>query len=334
MSLVRLCNYILSCFLTAATWGMVVLIPGSLNAAPMESLILALSKTPLSLPFYVAQSQGYFEGEGVQIKINDVIGGVRTMQQLLGGAVDLATSSDTVVMFNSFGRKDFAVLSSFVTSDEDVRMIAGPNMVSLQPAHIVGKRIGTIIASASHYYLDNWLLFHGVDPKNVTVVGLAPEAMELALIKGNVDAVSVWEPFGYKILRDVPRVRVYPNPGTHTLSFNLMVHAKHVGVKDAELVKILRALDRAQRFIKAEPLKAQAILRERLQIDQPYIDWIWPRYHYALALDQSLLVTLESQARWARQEGYVAAARSPNYLDFIYPGPLSAVRRDAVGIVK
>jgi len=334
MSLVRLCNVIFTCFLTAATWGMVILTPGSLNAATMEPLILALSKTPLSLPFYVAQSQGYFENEGVQLKINDVIGGVRTMQQLLGGTVDLATSSESVVMFNSFGRKDFAVLCSFVTSEEDVRMIAGPNMVSLKPGHMVGKRIGTIVASASHYYLDNWLLFHGVDPKNVTVVGLAPEAMESALANGNVDAVSVWEPFGYKILRDMPTAKAYPNPGTHTLSFNLMVHVKHIGVRDDELVRILRALERAQRFIKAEPVKAQAILRERLQIDQSYIDWIWPRYHYALALSQSLLVTLESQARWARQEGHVTAPRSPNYLDFIYPGPLSVVRRDAVGIVK
>jgi len=299
--------------------------------APM---VLALSKSPLSLPFYVAQNQGFFEAEGAALQIHEVIGGVRAMQQLRRGEADLATSSDTVVMFNSFVAKDFAVLGSFVTSPDDLRIIVRPGLDFSNARAIKGKRFAVTLASASHYYLDTWLLLNGIDPNSITRVGMPPEAMEAALAKAEVDAVSTWEPFGLKILRAVPQARALTNPGMHTLSFNLLVHVKHLGQKDAEMVKILRALERAQRFIQAEPTKSLAILRERLQLEPAFIEAIWPRYHYRLTLNQSLLTTLESEARWARQEGHVQAERLPNYLEFVYPEPLRSVRRDAVGLAK
>ena len=297
-----------------------------------EALTIAVSQTPLSLPFYIAQSQGYFAAEGLPVKINDIVGGHRTLQQLLSGEADLATSSDAVIMFNSFQRNDFAVIGTFVTSNDDVQVITRRDAGIARPEQMAGKRIGTVVGAASHYYLDTLLLLHGVDPKSVRIINLQPEAMEAALAQGEVDAVSIWEPFPFKINKALPNTVILPNTGTYVLNFNLIVHKKLIGVRDEDLVKLLRALDRAQRFIKEEPLKAQAILRTRLQLDQAFIDWIWQRYSYRLTLDPSLISTLESEARWARHEGHVANIRSPNYLRFIHSGPLRKVRPDAVGI--
>lgn len=307
---------------------------GVSRASGAEALVISLAQTPLSLPFFVAESEGYFAGEGVPIKINNVAGGHRTLQQLLNGEADLATSSDAVIMFNSFQRSDFAVIATFVTSNDDVKVIIRKDVGIARPEQMAGKRIATVVGAASHYYLDTWLLLHGVDPKSTRIINLQPEDMESALAKGEVDAVAIWEPIPFKILKAVAGATILPNPGIYILSFNLIAHKKLLGVRDDDLVKLLRALDRAQRFIKADPLKAQAILRTRLQLDQAFIAWIWPRYNFRLTLDQSLLSTLEGEARWARNGGYVAGNRSPNYLDFIYPGPLHKVRPEAVGIAR
>lgn len=310
------------------------LLPGSVFSAEAAELRVSVSRTPLSLPFYVAESEKYFAAEGVQLKLNEVIGGHRTMEQLLNGEADLATSSEAVVMFNSFKSKDFAVIGTFVTSSDDVKLITRKDAGIARPESLTGKRIGTVVGAASHYYLDAWLLLNGEEPKSVRIINLQPEAMEAAISKGEVDAVAIWEPFPFRILKAVPGTKVMPGAGAYVLSFNLIAHRKLVGERDDDLVRLLRALDRAQRFIKAEPLKAQTILRERLQLDQAFIDWIWPRYNYNLALDQSLIKTLEAEARWARRESMVKAERSPNYLDFIHSGPLTRVRAGAVSIVK
>jgi NitT/TauT family transport system substrate-binding protein len=75
-------------------------------------------------------------------------------------------------------------------------------------------------------------------------------------------------------------------------------------------------------------------MQSRLGLEQSFIDWIWPRYNYRLALDQSLLATLESEARWARTQGHVKADRSPNYLEFIYADPLRKALPGAVSIAS
>ena len=305
-----------------------------LGGALAEPLHIAVSRTPLSLPLYVAESQGYFAAEGVQIKIDEVIGGHRSMQQMLNAQADLATCSDAVIMFNSFKRSDFAIIASFVNSDHDVKIIAGKDMATSKTEQWSGKRIATVVGAASHYYLDNWLLFQGVDPRLVNIINFQPEAMEAALAKGEVDAVAIWEPYPFKIIQAVPGAKILPNPAIYTLTFNLIANKKLLGVRDDELIRLLRALERAQRFIKAEPLKAQAVLRERLQLDQAFIDWIWPHNNYQLGLDQSLLSTLESEARWARSEGHVAQSPSPNYLNFTYAEPLRKVLPNSVGIAK
>lgn len=305
-----------------------------MEAGGAESYVLALSRTPLALPFYVAESEGFFLAEGLALNINEVIGGHRSMQQLLDGRADFATSSEAVVMFSSFQRDDFVLLASFVTSADDVKVLVRGDSGIARVEHLVGRRIATVRASASNYYLDTLLLLHGVDPNSIKRIDLQPEVMATALQGKDVDAIVPWQPFAFRAERLVEGARTLADGGFYTLSFNLLVARKHVGVRDDDLLRFLRALDRAQRFIAAEPARAQAILRVRLQLDQAYIDWLWPRYRYRLALDQSLLTTLESEARWARQEGHVTAKRSPNYLGLIHSGPLRSLSPAAVGIVE
>ncbi len=305
-----------------------------ITAWSAEPLRIAVSQTPLSLPFFVAEKNGYFRESGVALQINEVIGGHRAMQAVLDGESDLGTSSESVVMFTSFRTEDFAVLATFVTSVDDVKIITCTG-VGVDTLHqLTGKRVGTVLGSASHYYLDTFLLMNGVDPETVDKIHLQPEVMAESLRNGDVDAVAIWEPYPFTIINSVADARVLSKPGFYRLTFNLIVHKKHLGVRDDDLAKILGALERAQRFIEAQPLEAQTILRGHLQLDQSFIDWVWPVNNYRLSLDQALLTTLESEARWALREGYVTGERRLNYLDFIYLGPLQSVRADGITIIR
>ena len=303
-------------------------------AAPAQPLRLSVSTTPLSLPIFVAESQGYFVAEGLSLKIDEVNGGHRTLQQVFDDKADVATSSEAVVMFNSFKRNDYAVIATFVTSDDDVRIVtrAGKGISGI--AQLRGRRVATVTGAASHYYLDTSLLLSGVDPKQVQIRNLQPELMAQALEKDEVDAIAIWEPIPFQALAGIADATVLPKTRAYLLSFNLIVSKRILGTRDDDLVRLLRAVDRAQRFIAAEPAKAQAILRARLHADQKFIDYLWPRYNYRLTLGQSLLTTLEGEARWAREEGYVKGERSPNYLDFIHSAPLRRVRPDAVNSLE
>jgi ABC-type nitrate/sulfonate/bicarbonate transport system substrate-binding protein len=310
-------------------WGLF-----SASAFAAEPLRLAVSATPLCLPIFVADKLNYFADEGLNLQLQDMVGGHRAMQALLDGHADLATASETVLVFNSFKSRQFAVLGSFVSSNKDSKIIVRAGAGIAQWQDMPGKRIGTVLGAASHYFLDTSLLAAGLDPRAMKVQQAQPETMAEQLKRGELDALSIWEPFPFKILQTVPGSRVLPSSISYRLSFNLVADQALIGARDDELARLLRALDRAERFIANKPAEAQALLRERLKLDQGFIDWIWPSYQYRLSLDQALLASLEAQARWAQREGHVAGERPPNYLALIYSKPLRQVAPAAVSLIE
>jgi ABC-type nitrate/sulfonate/bicarbonate transport system substrate-binding protein len=308
------------------------------TAGAAEPLRLAVSMTPLSLPIFVAEQQGYFAQAGLRLSLQEVVGGHRAMQLLQEGKADLATASEAVVMFNSFKTPQFVLLASFVSSGNDSKLVLRPNSGIRQVRDLVGKRVGTVMGTASHYMLDTTLLVNGVDPKSVHIFNLQPEAMADLLKSGEVDAVAIWEPLPFKLLQSVPGSQIFPTPGSSRMSFNLIAAKALAGPRDDELQKILGALERAERLIASKPELAQALMRERLKLDQAFVDWIWPSNHYRLGLDQWLLSSLEAEARWARQGGHIkgleASAASPNYLDLIYAKPLRGAVLNSVSLIE
>lgn len=304
------------------------------QASAAEALRLAVSATPLSLPIFVGEKLNYFADEGLNLQLQEVLGGHRAMQALLDGQADLATVSETVVVFSSFKSQQFAVLASFVSSNKDSKVVVRADAGIAQWPDMKGKRIGTVQSAASHYLLDTALLAAGLDPRLLEVQHAQPETMADKLRKGELDAVAIWEPFPFKILQEVPGSRVLPISIGYRLSFNLLASRALLGARDDELRRLLRALDRAERFIAEKPAQAQALLRERLKLDNNFIAWIWPSCQYRLSLDQALLTTLEAQARWAQQEGHVRGERPRNYLELIYSKPLRQVAPSAVSLIE
>lgn len=304
--------------------------------AMAQPMVIAVSRTSLALPFYVAEAQNHFAAEGVAVKVQECIGGQRCLKQLFDGQVVLATASEMPVTLHSFTRADFAIVATFVSSSRDVKLIARKSAGISVVADLAAKRIGTVKGTSAHYFLDAFLLFHGIDPKKIELVALSPEQIEPALKAGQIDAATVWEPFAHKSMRALAGDgAVLPAARIYTETFNLIGSRKAITEREADVVKVLRALGRAQRFIREQPLQAQAILKARLQEDQGFIDATWRDFDYRLSLDQSLLSTLEGQARWALREGHVPAGSiSANFLQFVDTGPLRKADPAAVTLVK
>ena len=305
------------------------------TAALAQPLTLAVARTPLSLPIYVAGEKGYFVAEGIDLRLSDCIGGHRCIKQMLDNQADLATVSELPIVFNAFERNDFAVLGTFATTSEDMKMVAHARSGVSKPMHLAGKRVGVVIGTSSQYFLELYLLTVGVDPASLTMVPLQPEKMPEALATGTVDAIAAWEPHAYLATRALGgSTVVLPNTSGYLLTFNLVGHRRLVGTRDADLARLLRAVERAEQFIHDHPEEAKAILRTRLQLDQGFIDWVWSGFNYRLGLEQSLITTMEGEARWARRSGHVKGKTSPNFLGLLHTAPLKSVKPGAVGVAR
>jgi ABC-type nitrate/sulfonate/bicarbonate transport system substrate-binding protein len=299
-----------------------------------EPLTLAVSRTPLSLPLYIAQHNGYFSAEGLEVKFNECLGGHRCLRMVLDGQADVATASDLPIVMNSFSSADYAVIGTFTKSNEDIKLVTSSGSNIQLPAELAGKRVGATKGSAGEYFLDLFLLTAGVDPQSLTVVNLQPEELVPALQAGKVDAVAVWQPYAYQAVQGPAKGHVLPGGNAYIQTFNLVSHRKLVGKRDAALTKLLRAVERAELFIQEQPGQAKTVMRRLLAPDQEFVDAVWPGLFYRLGLDQALLATMEGEARWARREGHASGPLTPNFLKLVHAGPLRAIKPDAVAPLR
>jgi NitT/TauT family transport system substrate-binding protein len=301
-----------------------------------QELTIAVSRTVLSLPLYVAESQRYFAAEGVAVRTSECVGGQRCIKLLFDGQAQLATASELPVMFSSFARTDYAIVATFVTSTRDVKLIVRRSAGIDVADKLRGQRVGTVKGTSAHYFLDAYLLFNGLDPRQIELVPLEAGEIAAALKAGRIDAAAIWEPFAYRSLKALGGDgRVLPSARIYNETFNLVAGHKFIAERQDDLIKVLRALQRAQDFIAQQPGQAQAILKERLQEDQAFIEATWRDVDYRMGLTQSLVGTLEGQARWAVREGHVAPGSVvPGYLQFVAPAALRQAVPAAVTLVK
>ena len=300
-----------------------------------EQLVVAVPRLPLSLPFYVAEDQGYFLAQGLTVRIEDCTIGRVCLKRLLDGEVSIAAAADTPIVLSSFSSQAFFILASLSSSSNDTKLVARKSAGIAVPRDLIGKRIGTIAGSSAQYFLDAFLLFNGIDRREVTIVSITPGGGREAMEKREVDALAAFEPAAYMTATALGADgKVLPSARINRTTFNLLIDRRIAGARDAELGKMLFALAQAANFIRVQPLQAQAVLRKRLQLDQNFVDWIWKDYEYQLTLDQSLITVLESQARWAAREGYASGLAAPNYLKYLYPAPLARVLPAAVTVVR
>ena len=301
------------------------------GACAAETLRIAATRAPVSLPLYVAQQRGFFADEQLEVAITDCVGGQRCLRQLREDKADLATTSEMPVVLQAFAQPDVAIVATMVHASDNLKLVARRASGVTKSEQLDGRRVGVIAGTAAQYLFETHLLNIGIDPRHVAMVPLQAEDTLAALKSGRIDAVAVWEPFGYAALHGADAVGLrLPFSGGYIESYNLVAR-RTLFAHDGELVRLLRAIERAERFIAEHPAEAQAILRQQLRLDQDFVDWVWPGLGFRLSLDQALVSTMEGEARWAQREGHVAGGQRPNVLTLIHAGPLKSVKPDAVG---
>lgn len=290
----------------------------------VEKVKVSVSLTPLSTPFFVAQQQGFYAKQGLNVEVVPCRGGVHCAELLQEGAVEYATTSGTVALFNSYYHDNIALLASFVKSSNDLKLLTlAPNQIT-SIHDLENKRIGIIKASASEYYFDFLLISNALQDLQVERVYLKPDDMVNALLSDQVDAISIWEPYGYRAsqLTSLPIINL-GTEGIFQLTFNL-VTTSPVDALNARDKAMLLAIEEAITWIEEHPVDSIALISEQLNIKPEQVEWSWNDYIFSLTNDYILLSNLQMQARWASERDILrgepvdvrAMVRSEAFSDF------------------
>jgi ABC-type nitrate/sulfonate/bicarbonate transport system substrate-binding protein len=300
--------------------------------AMVASQATAVADVVAFAPAQIAEAEGYFASEGLDLKLLHCVNGKRCLQHLTDGEADLATVADIPIMFAAHAGKQFDIIASMSTSSRDNNFIARRDHGIQTVADLKGKRIGFISGTTGHYFTDTFLLFHRIDRASVTMVPLDPAHAAEQLAHGDVDAAGLYTPQGphaMALLGD--KGMELPNPRLYAPTFQLVARR---GVKDDDLVKVLRAIRRAAELLEKEPDRAKSILARQLKVQPAELGNIADAFEFRVTLSQHLLTSLEAESRWAVREGLVGAGPVPDYLERMRLKPLQSIDARAVSIIK
>ncbi len=156
------------------------------------------------LPLTIAETQGYFKAEGLDVTIADFAGGSRALQALVGGSADVVSGAfEHTLTMQPKGQR----LRAFVLQGRAPQIVLGVNPKTMPGfktiADLKGRKLGVTAPGSSTHVLANFVLAKaGLKPGDVAIVGVGAGSGAVAAMRaGQVDAVSNLDPVITLLLR-------------------------------------------------------------------------------------------------------------------------------------
>ena len=224
---------------------------------------------------------------------------------LLDGSADAATNAETQALLFSLERPDIRII---LTVAECGYRIIAPRVGGIrQAADLRGRKIGTVRHTSSHFYAVKTLRSAGLAEADVTIVDVPLAGMPAALARGDVDALSIWEPVAEAAVEALKSdVTVLEAPELFRERFNLNTTAAMLDDpgRRAALVGFVRTLLEAAQRVRDQPSAAWPLLSRKINVAERTIERLWRQFRFPAALPADLLPLLIEEEHW------LAAAQS------------------------
>ncbi len=278
----------------------------ALAAGPMP---LKVGYIPVGdcLQLYVAEAEGYFKAEGLEVAAVPMKGGAVIAPAVEGGELAIGWSNTVSIVLAHAKGFDFAFLApgaEGVAGEHDVHALLVPAGSSVQSVKdLAGKTVaintlGNINEAAMRALAEK----AGIAPDSLRLVEIPFPDMAAAMSRGSADAALMLEPFVTDATtRGVARV-LDPSPhapfGSPYLIGGWFAKKAWIKAHPAEASAFARAAAKASAYIAAHPDRARDILSQRTRLASELAGQIvLPRFPDSLA-PQALQGVIDVSARF------------------------------------
>jgi len=213
-------------------------------AKPKTELVIGVLPDVDSIPVIIAQHKGWFEEEGVVVKVERFTSAMERDSALQSGAVDGAVSDILAAAF--FEEGGFKVRITSMTNGS-YKLLASKGMEDTET--LEGKSIAISSNTIIEYATDRMLEQKGISPKDVIKTAVPKIPVRLEMLRNNqVDAATLPEPLassavkeGAKIIDSTDNLGI--NPGVMVFSAN------SIKTKDTAIEAFYSAYNKAVEYL-------------------------------------------------------------------------------------
>lgn len=303
--------------------------------ASVGRVTIAVPMQISSAVMLVANDQRLLQQAGVEVISQPFALGKDALKSVTDGHADLALVADTPLMFALQNGADISVLAGVSQGRRLLAVVARKDRGIRRLEDLRGKSVGLSLGTNLPYFLDAMLQVRGIPSETVRLVDLTTSEVVDALVAGNIDAATLYQPFLATVLEKMgDQLEVFYGEDIYSFRNFLVGKTSYIDSHPREVQRILKGLIAASRAIEADLVSARKVVASAIDIRAEVLAPVFNAEDYAVTLDQAMLLTLDDQTRWAMKRGLIKPGPVPNYLNAVKHQHLEALLPSAVTIVR
>lgn len=216
------------------------------------------------------------------------------------GVADVATHAETQALRYSVDHPDLRII---MTVSEGLYRIVARKSAGIETlADLKGKRIATIPNTSSAFFLHNMLKSVGLSEADIEIVRIIPLSdMPKALVNGDVDAVTIWEPEIENAAHAIGDDAIeFDGDGVYREIFGLNTLAANLAdpEKRAEIKEFVKAVVDASAMIREDPSVGWPLVAQSTGYELDLVKRAWKHHRYPGDMVPDLLDVLEAEEKW------------------------------------
>ena len=294
------------------------------SASNAGEITIGMAPNLQTLPIVVAMSEGYFADEKIELKIVKFTSGRRALEALIGGQLDVAFMAEYPVSIASLRKQPFGTFTTLSRYTAN-RMISKASIGFKDPSSLSGKKIGTTKGSNTEFFTEALIEKFKIDAE---VINVSPADIVPALARGDIDAGIMFPDFYPAAEKAIGADYREYRSDAYIAWFVLSATPEMLNKRPDELAAFVRALIKAEEFIKSNPNEAMKALAKATEglLSIEIIKKKFAEAEYEIGLSNGLLDILEVQAKWVVGKGMVKAKPSRDLIkSYLVAGPMKSV---------
>ncbi|HPF20836.1 MAG TPA: MetQ/NlpA family ABC transporter substrate-binding protein [Syntrophomonas sp.] len=261
------------------------------NAAEMgehKTITIGVMPDVESIPFIIAEKNGYFSKADVQVKIEHFTSAKDRDSALQTGRLDGVITDVLAVVFANEGGIDLKMIAR---SEGNILLMAGREAIIASLDDLPGKSVGLSTNTIMEYTVDKMLATEQIKAEEINKIAIPPLPTRLEMLQGGkIDAAILPEPLAGLALKD-GAVVLSSTDQMHHKAGAIAFTGKSLKENPDEIKAIFAAYNEAVDYLQKQPRESDVefIIQEQGFPSAIKDSFTLPHYTHAEALDARIV---------------------------------------------